>query len=174
VLDHQYRGGSRAFEHDATISSVLTIAPEGLVLGAGTVLLAADPPRQLRSIKGCEARLLALLSAAYGRALDPAVLGNIERAAKAWNAGDDCLAYIHLAHARLGELPYPHDAAQRLVIVDAFLKAGGSPRTVFKGLKLDASYIDALGKDYNPEEPRVPPGSGKPSGEWTRGGAASP
>jgi len=173
VLDHQCRGGSRAFEHDATISSVLTIVPEGLVLGAGTVLLAADPPRQLRSIKGCEARLLALLSAAYGRALDPAVLGNIERAAKAWNAGDDCLAYIHLAHARLGELPYPHDAARRLVIVDAFLKAGGSPRTVFKGLKLDASYIEALEKEYNPEEPRVPPGSGKPSGEWTRGAEAA-
>jgi hypothetical protein len=75
-----------------------------------------------------------------------------------------------LAHARLGELEYPHDAAQRLVIVDAFLKAGGSPRTVFKGLKRDAPYIDALEKDYNPEEPRVPPGSGKPSGEWTRDG----
>lgn len=152
------------------IGTVLRIAPEGLVLGAGTVLLPAEGPRQLRTTKGCEARVLALLSAAYDRAVDPAVLGNIERAAKAWNAGDDCLAYIHLAHARLGELEYPHDAAQRLVIVDAFLKAGGSPRTVFKGLKLDASYIDALEKEYNPAEPRVPPGSGKPSGEWTRGG----
>jgi len=98
---------------------------------------------------------------------------NIERAAKAWNQGDDCLAYIYLAHARLGELKDPHDAARRLVIVDAFLKAGGSPRTVFKGLKLDASYIDALEKEYNPAELRVPPGSGKPSGEWTRGGEAA-
>jgi hypothetical protein len=105
--------------------------------------------------------------------VDPAVLGNIERATKACNQGDDCLAYIHLVHARLGELPYPHDAAQRLLIVDAFLKAGGSPRTVFKGLKLDAPYIDALEKDYNPAEARVPPGSGKPSGEWTRDGEAA-
>jgi hypothetical protein len=148
-------------------------APEGLVLGAGTVLLPADAPRRLRSIKGCEARLLTLLSAAYGRAVDPAVLGNIERAARAWNLGDDCLAYMHLAHARLGELQYPHDAAQRLVIVDSFLKAGGSSRTVFKGLKLDAPYIDALEKEYDPAELRVPPGSGKPSGEWTRGGEAA-
>jgi hypothetical protein len=140
------------------------------MLGAGTVLVPANGPRRLRTTKGCEARVLALLAAAYDRAIDPAVLGNIDRAAQSWNAGDDCLAYIHLAHARLGELPYPHDAAQRLVIVDAFLKAGGSPRTVFKGLKLDAPYIDALEKDYNPEEARVPPGSGKPSGEWTRGG----
>jgi hypothetical protein len=170
VLNRQPRGGSRAPAPIEPINTVLRIAAEGLVLGAGTVLLPAGGPRQLRTTKGCEARVLALLSAAYGTAIDPAVLGNIERAAKAWNAGDDCLAYIHLAHARLGELPYPHAAAQRLVIVDAFLKAGGSPRTVFKGLKLDAPYIDALEKDYNPEEPRVPPGSGKPSGEWTRGG----
>jgi hypothetical protein len=173
VLDHQYRGGSRAFARQAPISSVLRIAPEGLVLGAGTVLLRADAPRRLQSPKDCEARLLTLLSAAYGRAVDPAVLGNIERAARAWNQGDDCLAYIHLAHARLGELKYPHHAAERLLIVDAFLKAGGSPRTVFEGLKLDAPYIDALDKEYNPAELRVPPGSGKPSGEWTRGGEAA-
>lgn len=173
MLNHQPRRGSRAPAPIEPISAILRITPEGLVLGAGTVLLPADGPRQLRSTTGCEARVLALLSAAYDRAVDPAVLGNIARAAKAWNAGDDCLAYIHLAHARLGELLYPHDAAQRLVIVDAFLKAGGSPRTVFKGLKLDPPYIDALEKEYNQAEPRVPPGSGKPSGEWTRGGASA-
>ncbi len=116
MLDHQDRDGSRAFSRSAPISSVRRFAPEGLVLGAGTVLLPADAPRRVRSIKGCEARLLTLLSAAYGRAMDLAVLGNIERAAKAWNLGDDCLAYIHLAHARFSELPYPHDAAQRLLI----------------------------------------------------------
>ena len=173
MLNQQPRGGSRAPAPIEPIGTVLRIAPEGVVLGAGTVLLPADGPRQLRATKGCEARLLTLLSAAYDRAVGPAVLGNIERAAKAWNTGDHCLAYIHLAHARLGELPYPHDAAQRLVIVDAFLNAGGSPRTVFKGLKLDAAYIDALEKEYNPAELRVPPGSGKPSGEWTRGGEAA-
>ena len=30
------------------------------------------------------------------------------------------------------------------MIVDAFLKAGGSPRTVLQGLKLDASYMPAF------------------------------
>ncbi len=55
MLDHQYRGGSRAFERYAPISSVPRIAPKGLVLGAGTVLLPADAPRRLRSPKGCEA-----------------------------------------------------------------------------------------------------------------------
>ena len=170
MLNQQPRDGSRAPAPIEPISTVLRIASEGLVLGASTVLLPVDGPRQLRTTKGGEARVLALLSAAYDRAVQPAVLGNIDRAAKAWNAGDECLAYIHLAHARLGELPHPHDAIQRLLIVDAFLKAGGNPRTVFQGLKVDASYIDALEKEYNPAELRVPPGSGKPSGEWTRGG----
>jgi hypothetical protein len=173
VLNQQPRGGSRTPAPIEPISTVLRITAQGLVLGAGTVLLPADGPRQLRTTKGREARVLALLSAAYDRAVGPAVLGNIDRATKDWNAGDDCLAYVHLAHACLGELAYPHDAAQRLIIVDAFLKAGGSPRTVFKGLKLDALYIDGIEKEYNPAELRVPPGSGKPSGEWTRGAAAA-
>ena len=45
---------------------------------------------------------------------------------------------------------HPHDAAQRLFSVDAFLKAGGSPRTIFEALKVGHSYIDTLEKDYNP------------------------
>jgi hypothetical protein len=173
VLYGQLRDEWQALELATPISAVLNFAPAGLVLGAGTVLLRADGPRRLQSPAGREARVLALLSAAYGRAVAPSVLGNIERAAEAWCDGDDCLAYIHLAHARLGELQQPHDAAQRLVIVDAFLKAGGSPRTIFEALKVRRSYIDALEKDYNPDEPRVPAGSGITSGEWTRDGGGS-
>jgi hypothetical protein len=97
VLDHQYRDAARAFARYASISSVPRFAPEGLVLGAGTVLLPADAPRRLRSTKGYEALLLTRLSAAYRRVVEPAVLGNIERAARAWNQGDDCLAYTRSA-----------------------------------------------------------------------------
>lgn len=162
-------------ERAKPLRTVLHFAPDGLVLGAGTIILRAEEPRRLRTLAGQEARVLALLSAAYGQAVDRTILGNIERASKAWNQGDDCLAYIHLAHARLGELQYPHDAAQRLVIVDALLKAGGSPRAIFEALKVDSRYIDALAKDYNPAEPRIPAGSGRTRGQWTRdGGAASP
>jgi hypothetical protein len=87
VLNQQPRGGRRAPAPIEPISTVLRIAPEGVVLGAGTILLSADGPRQLRTTNGCEARVLALLSAAYDRAVGPVVLGNIDRAAKAWNAG---------------------------------------------------------------------------------------
>lgn len=77
---------------------------------------------------------------------------------------------MHLAHARLGELQYPHDAARRLVIVDALLKTASSARKIFEALKLDHSYDGALERDYNPAESRVPAGSSKPSGEWTADG----
>jgi hypothetical protein len=30
-------------------------------------------------------------------------------------------------------------------------------------------HIEAVEKVYNPSEPRVPPGSGRTSGQWTRG-----
>jgi hypothetical protein len=101
------------------------------------------------------------------------VLGNIARAAKAWYEGDDILAYIHLAHAHLGELEHPRDAVQRLAIVDGFLKAGCTPRAILEALKVDSRYVDALEKDYNPAEPRVPAGGGRTSGQWTRDGGAS-
>ena len=162
----------RVRERSAPVSTVLNFTPDGLVLGAGTVLIRTEGPRRLHGLAGREAQVLALLSAAYGRAIPSSVLGNIARAAKAWSQGDDCLAYVHLAHARLGELQYARDAAQRLMMVDSFLKAGGSPRTIFEALKVSRSYVDALEKDYNPAEPRVPPGSGKPSGEWTKGDAS--
>jgi hypothetical protein len=118
-------------------------------------------------MRGQETRVLALLSAAYGNAVAPSVLGNIERAAKAWSEGDDCLAYIHLAHARLGELQDARNAAQRLFIVDGFIKAGTSPRVVFEALRITPAYIDAVEKFFNPDQPRVPAGSGRTSGEWT-------
>ena len=149
------------------ISPVLNLTPEGLVLGAGTVIVPADSARRLRSMRGHETRALTLLSAAYGKAIAPSVLGNIERAAKAWSEGDNCLAYIHLAHARLPALQDPYEAARRLFIVDAFMKSGTSPRAVFEAFHFGVAYIDAVEKFFNPDEPRVPAGSGRTSGEWT-------
>ena len=168
MLHEQLRNAWHARKRVVPISPVLNLTPEGLVLGAGTVLVPADGPRRLKSLRGQEARVLALLSAAYGRAIAPSVLGNIERSAKAWSEGDDCLAYIHLAHAGLREPQDPYEAARRLFIVDGFMKAGTSPRAVFDALGLGATYIDAVEKTYNPAEPRVPAGSGSKSGQWTR------
>jgi hypothetical protein len=167
VPHEQLRNAWHARKRAVPISPVLNLTLEGLVLGAGTVMVPADGPRRLRSMRGQESRVLALLSAPYGKAIAPSVLGNIERAAKAWSEVDDCLAYIHLAHARLGELGDACDAAQRLFIVDGFMKAGMSPRAVFEALRITPAYIDAVEKFFNPDQPRVPAGSGRTSGEWT-------
>jgi hypothetical protein len=167
--DQQLREAWHARERAFPIYPVLHLGPEGLVLGAGTVVVPAHGARQLTSLDGQEAQVLALLSAAYDKAVAPAVLGNIARAADAWRQGDDCLAYIHLAHSRLPELSETQEAARRLFLAEGFLDAGGSPRALFKAFNLDAAYIDAVEKVYNPAEPRVPAGSGRPSGQWTRG-----
>jgi hypothetical protein len=168
VRDTELIAAAHARENPVPISTVMHLASQGPVLGAGTLVLAVDAARRLSSLRGQEARVLALLSAAYNRAVPPSVLGNIERAAKSWREGDDSLAYIHLAHAGLPELQDPRTAAQRLFLADELMKAGGKPRAIFEILNLDATFIDALEKQYNPGQPRVPAGSGRISGRWTR------
>lgn len=170
---NELHGARHARQGAVPVSTFPNFTEDGLVLGAGTVLLRTERPRQLEMLAGQEVRVLALLSIAYGRAVAPAVLANIERASKAWREGDDCLAYVHLAHACLGELELLWRAAERLAFADAFLKAGNNPRTLFEAMKLGRSYIDKLEKEYNPGEPRVPAGSGRASGQWTRDGGGS-
>ena len=155
-MDQQFREAWHTRQRAFPIYPALHLAPEGLVLGAGTVVVPAHGKRQLTSPNGLEARVLALLSVAYGKAVAPAVLGNIARAADAWRQGDDCLAYIHLAHARLPALQNSRQAARRLFLAEGFLDAGGSPRAVFKALNAEDAYIDAVEKVYNPAQPRVP------------------
>lgn len=143
-------------------------SPDGLALGAGTILLPAVAPRHLADLRGEEARLLALLAATYGKPISPSVLGNIERAAKSWHEGDDIAAVVHLAHASLPLPVDPGEEARRLYITDAFIKAGTSPFEILQALGLDGWYVEAVEKLYNPLEPRVPPGNGIFSGRWTK------
>jgi hypothetical protein len=112
VLEEQLRQAWQTRARNVPIQSVLHFTPEGLVFGAGTVLVPADGKRRLQKLRGQEARILALLSVAYGKAVSPAVLGNIKRAGKIWHEGDDCLAYIHLAHAGLSKSQDPYESAR--------------------------------------------------------------
>jgi hypothetical protein len=123
----------------------MIFTPQGLMLGAGTILVPAEGARKLKSLKGQEQQVLALLSAAYGTAVAPSVLG-IERAAKSWSEGDDFTAHIHLAHTGLRALDDFPRAAHRLRMAKGGLDHGASPRDVFEALHLDARYIDALEK----------------------------
>jgi hypothetical protein len=167
VLYKQLRDEWHARGRAVPIRPAMTFTDQGLVLGADTVLLPAHGPHRLHSLQGREAQVLALLSAAYGKAVAPAVLGNIERAAKSWGDGEECLAYIHLAHSRLQAPDDVRAAAYRLFVAEHAMKAGLSPSAVFEALSIGRSDIDAVEKAYNPEEPRVPAGSGRTSGQWT-------
>jgi hypothetical protein len=168
VLYERLRDGAPAREWAAFASPAMIFTPQGLMLGAGTILVPAEGIRKLKSLKGREQQLLALLSAAYGTAVAPSVLGNIECAAKSWSEGDDFTAHIHLAHTGLHPLADFANAAHRLRMAKGALDHGASPRAVFEALRLDVHYIDALEKHYNPEQPRVPAGH-PDGGEWTTG-----
>jgi hypothetical protein len=143
---------------------------EGVVLGAHTVLAKRLQDGALASD---DARVFTLLSVAYGTPVDPSVVGAIRRASKHARAGDECMASMHLALAPLPGLPDPSDAARRLFIADGLMDGGVSPRDIWTALDFDPAPLDALEKDYNPNQPRVPAGSGRPSGQWTRDGAES-
>ena len=168
MLYEQPRDRSPARECAAFASPAMVFTPQGLMLGAGTILVPTEGIRKLKSLKGREQQLLALLSAAYNVAVPPSVLGNIECAAKSWSEGDDFSAHIHLAHTGLHQLADFANAAHRLRMAKGALDHGAPARAVFEALRLNARYIDTLEKLYNPAQPRVPAGH-PDGGEWTRG-----
>jgi len=80
--------------------------------------------------------------------------------------GEKCLAQLHLTFARLP--PLTADQAFALFAADELLKDGLSPHALMKGLGFDPAPLDALEK-YNPDQPRVPAGNGRASGQWGSG-----
>ena len=154
----------RAREADAPLES-LTFTDEGLVLGAGTVLAAVDSATGPRRVKldSDQRRLLALLSAAYARRVGPEVLPHIRRASTRWRDGETELAAVHLALTGLGRLS--RVAARRLFAADLLMEAGAAPETIMKAMGLGICSPDLV--RYRPDQPRVPPGSGRNSGQWT-------
>jgi hypothetical protein len=81
----------------------MEITGERLTLGAGTVLagMARDGRGRPRLALDDEQRALALLATAYDWPVEPYVVAKMCRAAELWNDGDEALAHIHLAFARL-------------------------------------------------------------------------
>lgn len=147
----------------------VTFVGDRLELGAGSVLARltrgglGDP---VLTFEGGEARTLALLSVAWRRPFSAGVLENMRRAAREWTRGEKCLAHIHLAFGGLSRLEEPEEAAYRLFLAEGFLRAGVSARDLMKALGFDPSPIDLVEKAFNPDQPRVPKGSGPGSGEW--------
>ncbi|MHB8884620.1 MAG: MalT transcriptional regulator family protein [Methylovirgula sp.] len=113
-------------------------------------------------LRADEARLLALLSAVYGRQISPRVMHHIARASEQWRRGDKALAHIELAFARLPRLETREDAF-RLFLADNLLAHGMTPKRLSRALGFDPQLLK-----YDPNQPREPAGNGRPSGRWVR------
>ena len=141
----------------------MTLTGQGLVLGAGTLLAKLDG--KALPIEADQERIWTLLSVAYGHGVPLAVLGSLRRVAKHWQGGDKCLAAIHLA--QMGLPGIGEDAAYRLALAAELLDAGIAPRELARELGFEPPRRSRQIK-YNPDQPRVPAGSGRESGQWTR------
>ncbi len=152
--------------HFRRLFSDLSFDEDGLVFGAGTILARRNADGDI-DISGEEARFLTLLSVAYERPIDVSVLGAVRRASRHARAGNLPKAAMHIALAGLPRLTHPPDAARRIFIADGLLAKGVRPRDIFAALELNPIALDQLEK-FDPDEPRIPKGSGRPSGQWTR------
>jgi hypothetical protein len=166
----QLRTQWRAHHAAVQIREALDFEAEGLVLGAGTVLAKTDAGST--SSEDGDGRLEALFSVAYMRPLPRQALAHVKAAAARWREGDENLAGIHLALSRLGRLDQPDEAARRLFMIDGLMRAGVPAAAILDALDFAGSAAAPMRK-YSPDQPRVPAGAGRTSGEWTTGGAGA-
>jgi hypothetical protein len=154
------------------IDPAMRFSEEGLVLGAGTVLAPSGGSGRNVSIDPLEPRLHALLAAAHLRRPTAAALAHLRKAADRWCEGQDALAAMHLALSRLDRLEQPEADAHRLFLADGLLNGGIDANAIVGAIEAGGPAFERLQK-YNQDQPRVPAGSGRTSGEWTSGGAGS-
>jgi hypothetical protein len=143
---------------------------DGLVLGAGTVLWPSNSSGSDVQLGGPEQRLVALLAAAHLRPATLSGLAHLQKAVESWRGGDESLAAMHLALSGLDRLGRPVADAKRLFFADRLLSAGLDAETLLRAL--DMPSLPALTK-FDPDQPRVPSGSGRISGQWTDGATPS-
>jgi hypothetical protein len=139
----------------------MTLTERGLVLGAGTLLAKLDD--KVLPIEADQERIWTLLSVAYGHEVPQAVFGSLRRVAKHLLGGDKCLAAIHLAQTGLPDIG--EDAAYRLSLAAELIDAGVAPRELARELGFSPVQFDI--SKYDENQPRVPAGSGRESGQWT-------
>jgi len=154
------------------IDVVMRFSDEGLVLGAGTLLAKSGASSRSLSIDPTEPRFVALLAAAHMRTPTRQSLAHLRNAAERWSEGQEALAAMHLALSRLERLERPEADARRLFLADGLLSAGFEAAAIVRAIEAGVPAFAHLEK-YNPDQPRVPAGSGRTSGEWSSAGDGS-
>jgi hypothetical protein len=145
----------------------MTLTGQRLVLGAGTLLAKLDD--KALPIEADQQRIWTLLAVVYGEEISPAVLRSLRRVAKYWQGGEKSLAAIHLAQMGLPDIG--EDAGYRLSLAAELIGAGVAPRELARELGLSPVQFDV--SKYDENQPRVPAGSGRESGQWTSSGDAA-
>ncbi|MGH6857355.1 MAG: hypothetical protein ACRECP_06885, partial [Methylocella sp.] len=84
------------------------------------------------ALDGNEARILSLLTAAYGKCIPEGVVEKIRRAGEFWCAGEKTLAQIHLAFIGLPQIDEAD--AYRLFLAEVALEKGVEPSDLMKAL----------------------------------------
>jgi hypothetical protein len=93
-------------------------------------------------------------------------LSHLRKAAQRWSEGEDTLAAMHLALSGLAQLQRPEADAYRPFLADGLLKAGFDAEAIIDAIEAGDSALSRVRK-YSPDQPRVPAGSGRTSGQWT-------
>ncbi len=154
------------------VDPVMRFTDQGLMFGAGTVLARAVKGGREISIGPSEPRLRALLTAAHLSRPTNAALAHLRKAADRWNEGEDAFAAMHLALSRIDRLERPEANSHRMFLADGLLKGGVGADAVIAAIEAGEPAFNRLRK-YDSNQPRVPAGSGRTSGEWTTGGGGS-
>lgn len=154
----------RARRANAPLRAEMTFEDGALVLGAGAILAKTAAASDGASD---DARLAALLGVAHRRPVAPRALAHIRRAIVKKREGETTLALIHLALSSVAKLERPAEGARRLFIADELMKAGIAPGAVIDAFKRFGGTLDDLERRYDPDQPRVPAGNGRESGQWT-------
>ncbi len=152
--------------------SAVEINENGLVVGAGSVLARMTRDRigaQTLALDEDARRLVALYVAAFGTAPRLDLADHLEGASRFWKRGDKALANIRLAFARLPRLERREDA-YRLFLAECFLEEGTTADELVKVLGLHLASEELC--KFNADQPRVPAGSGRSSGQWASDSAA--
>jgi hypothetical protein len=110
-----------------------------------------------------------LFSVATRCPIDVTLLRPIEKAIAIWSGGDRALAQLRLTFSPLPHLREPADVA-RLNAAAWLLDHGVSAHDLAKELGLSGYEL----LKFDPNQPRVPAGHGRESGEWTKVNSAEP
>ncbi len=144
------------------VTNALTLTEMGFSIGGDTILMRRIDSRMAIAEDG--ERCLASLSVLTNETLSAELLLDLVGAAAYLRDGDLALANLRLVFSRLPAIRTSADA-ERLAAAVGLLDGGMAPSDLMKSVGLNADTLHAIRK-FDPNQPRVPAGNGRASGQW--------